>query len=291
MAPLISWWLGDDGYPIVERSGIIRWFVRIGARLEWADSPEDLVEKFGEDAEPTSLTFIASSVYDNKILLAKDPAYLARLKALLPVERERLLYGNWKIRAEAGMLFHRDWFEIVKAVPAGGVEVRFWDFAATEKELKGREPAYTAAVLQRKIGGIYYIMHSTDVQEGPAKVDRMFHNVALQDAQRLDDSETRYMVRWEVEPGSAGKRENARLIRTLAGLDAKGVRPQGEKVTRALPFAIQAQAGNVKLLAGPWNERWLIHMHHQPDLKEKDIMDATSGGFIALTHQGGSWRG
>jgi predicted phage terminase large subunit-like protein len=94
------------------------------------------------------------------------------------------------------------------------------------------------------------------------------------------------MVRWEIEPASAGKRENVNLIQILAGLDAKGVRPQGDKLTRALPLARQAEAGNVKLLRGPWNERLLTHLHHQPDIKEKDIMDASSGAFTALTATG-----
>lgn len=60
-----------------------------------------------EQAEPKSVTFIASSIYDNKILLKADPSYLANLKALALVEQERLLHGNWKIKPAAGLYFKR----------------------------------------------------------------------------------------------------------------------------------------------------------------------------------------
>ncbi len=291
IADLIDWWVGDDGYPLIERSGILRWFVRIGGRLIWADSKQELVAQYGAESFPLSLTFIPASVYDNKILLEKDPGYLAKLKALPPVDRERLLHGNWKIRPEAGKVFNRSWFEVVQAVPAGGRECRFWDFAATERAIKGPEPAFTAGVKIRRVGAVFYVLDCLSFQKGPAETDRIVKNTAAQDAEQAKVNRARYTVRWEIEGGSAGKRDAAHLTRMLAGLDARGIRPQGDKITRAKPLAVQAQAGNVKLLAGPWNERWLNHMHHQPDIKEKDIMDASAGAFIALTTTGGVWRG
>jgi predicted phage terminase large subunit-like protein len=292
----LSWWLADDGYARLSRAGKLRWFVRIEERFEWADRPEVLWERFGGRQRPLSATFIPASVYDNKILLAKDPDYLSKLMALLPVERARLLGdrnrgGNWKIRPEAGKVFNRSWFEIVQAVPSGGIECRFWDFAATEKDLKGDEPAYTAGIKIRKVGGEFFVMDCLAAQLGPAATNKLLKNTSRQDAQAAKQTRTRYMVRWEVEGGSAGKRDAANLIKLLAGLNAKGVRPQGDKLTRAKPLAVQAEAGNVKLLAGAWNERWLGHMHHQPDIKEKDIMDASAGAFLALTTTGGVWRG
>jgi predicted phage terminase large subunit-like protein len=107
-----------------------------------------------------------------------------------------------------------------------------------------------------------------------------------------------YRVRWEIEPGSAGKREAWRLTGALAGLDARGVRPRGDKLARAWPLAAQAQAGNVKLVRGAWNEAFLLHMHHQPDIAHDDIMDAASGAFDDLAAGDGvryvalpeSWR-
>jgi predicted phage terminase large subunit-like protein len=296
LAGFIAWWIADDGYADIERAGRLRWFVRIADHLHWADSPAELQEQFGLEQRPMSVTFIPASVYENPILLGKDPDYLSKLMALLPVDRERMLGiphrgGNWTIRPEAGKVFNRTWFEVVDAVPTGGVECRFWDFAATEKKMKGPEPAFTAGVRMRLVGGVYYVTGCVDVQAGPAEADQLFERTSRQDLEAAKATGTRYLVRWEEEGGASGKRDSARLVRMLAGLDVGGVSPQGDKLTRAKPLAVQGKAGNVKLLRGPWNERWLSHMHDQPDIKEKDIMDASSGAFHALTGERKSWIG
>ena len=119
VAKFISWWINQDtGYPIPERSGILRYFYRVEGEVKWADSREDLAEKYSVSPELCkSVTFIASSVYDNKILLENDPSYLANLHGLSLVERERLLNGNWKIRPAAGLYFKPEQTRIVKSVP------------------------------------------------------------------------------------------------------------------------------------------------------------------------------
>lgn len=295
LVDFLSWWIHQDGpfdgYARLDRAGKLRWFARIRGELRWADTCQELLARYGKKTRPKSVTFIPSSVYDNRILLREDPGYLANLMALDPVEQERLLGdpkrgGNWKVRAEAGKVFNRTWFEIVDAVPAGGVECRFWDFAATEKELKGPEPAFTAGVSFRVVKGVYYVTDMIEEQLGPAGVDEIFVNTSRQDAACCQRTDTEYMVRWEEEGGSSGKRETYNMIKMLAGLNADGTRPTGDKLTRAKPLARQAKARNVKLLAGPWNERWLNHMHNQPDIKEKDIMDASAGAFNELTGGG-----
>jgi hypothetical protein len=72
-------------------SGEPRWFVRDGGEIRF-------VPRGTPDAK--SLTFIRSSVYDNPALLEKDPGYVATLKALPPVERARLLDGDWSVRRD-----------------------------------------------------------------------------------------------------------------------------------------------------------------------------------------------
>lgn len=47
-----------------------------------------------------SVTFIPSRVTDNQIMLKRNPGYIAKLKAMPRVERERLLEANWDVRAE-----------------------------------------------------------------------------------------------------------------------------------------------------------------------------------------------
>lgn len=295
LAQFLAWWIAPDGYADPDRAGRVRHFIRVDEELEWASDAETLLERHagylgGLDADPRTLiksvSFIPANVYDNKILLKRNPEYLANLLALPLVDRERLLKGNWKVRAEAGKLFNRAWFSIVPAIPPGGIECRFWDLAATVRKLRGDDPDFTAGVKMRLVRGTYYVNGCEAVRLGPADVDRLVLNTAQQDRAAAKRTGTRYMVRWEIEPGASGVRDDARLRKMLAGFDAAGVRPQGDKVTRAKPLAAQAEVDNVKLVEGDWNERWLTHMHHQPDFSHDDIMDGSSGSFNALTETG-----
>jgi len=286
LADLLDWWIGDDGYPIMERSGKLRWFVRVGERLVWADNPTPLHTEY-PDLQPKSLTFIPANVFDNQILMQKDPGYLANLKSLNVVDRERLLGGNWKIKPSAGKVFNRAWFSIVPVAPAGGQTCIFWDFAATEKSLSKPDPDYTAAVVMRKVGGRWYVLDCVAVQVGPAEVERMFVNLTRQWAQRAAQEGSAFLCRWEQEPGSASKREAGRMAGLLAGIDARAVPSQSDKISRAKAMSAQAEAGNISLVDAPWNTMWLDHMHGQPDLPHDDIMDASVGAFNALNSNAG----
>lgn len=285
VANMLDWWIDEEtGYPIMERGGIVRWFVRLENVLHWGDSVDELRERYGKDVQPKSFTFIPSSVFDNRILMESDPGYLANLQAQTLVERERLLMGNWKVRPEAGKVFDRAWFPIEPIADTGEYEVRFWDFAATEKKTAGDDPDYTATVKMRRQGQTYTIVHAEQRRLSPPDVDDWVLGLAKADKQAAFDerSARRYAVRWETEPGSAGKRDTYRLTSMLAGFDAGGVRPTGDKLTRAKPLAAQAKVGNVKLLKASWNNEYLTHMHHQPDWPHDDLMDASSGAFNYL---------
>jgi len=290
LADFLDWWIDEDGYANLERSGVLRWMVRLGDdQIAWFDTEYE-AQAAHPDIPPKSVTFIPATVYDNQELLRRDPGYIANLKALTLVDRERLLGdaqrgGNWKIKPSAGKVFNRAWFKVVDAVPAGGIVVRRWDFAATAKELNKKDPDYTASCLMLVMNGSYYILDITAEQIDPARIDQTYMNLTLQDAVRFNQEKEKrqYLSRWEQEPGSAGKRESWRLARMVAGMDARGISSQADKLIRAKPLAAQAEAGNVYILAGAWNELFLNHMHGQPELPHDDIMDATDGAFEDLT--------
>lgn len=299
VADFISWWIDDDGYAIPSRSGVIRYFVRIDDAIHWGDTREELYarfphldemrKKYGSEAVK-SFTFIPSKLTDNPALLEKDPGYLANLMALPLVERERLLGGNWKIRAEAGKVFNRAWFNVVPAAPAGGEDCRGWDFAATEKRLTGKDPDYTASVKIRRVNGRYYILDCTAEQIGPSQSETNLANLTQQDAMIAKMQGAKYRVRWGMGRADAGKRDNRRLVQMLAGYDAAGDNETGDKIERARPVAAQAMAGNVSIVAGAWNEMFLSHLHGQPDLPHDDIMDALSTAFKGLADKGRAAR-
>jgi len=291
VAELIAWWIEQDpdsplyGYPIPDRAGVIRWFVRMGNDLHWSDDPKELVDRFGGDASPKSFTFIPASVYDNQILLRKDPGYLANLKALPLVERERLLKGNWKIRATAGTRFKREWFKIVKAAPSGLRVVRYWDRAATEPNSSNPDPDWTAGV---KIGvspdGQYYVLNVSRFRVTPGQVRTGIRNVATQDG-------TGVRIGLEQEPGASGKSEVQDVIKVLAGFSAKAYPAQGDKLTRSGPFSAQCEAGNVFLVEGDWNQAYIDELvNFSGDNKgHDDQVDGSSGAFEMLTSSRGLW--
>ena len=43
---MIQWYLDEDGYPIPEKDGVIRWFVTIDGEYFWGDTREELLKKY-----------------------------------------------------------------------------------------------------------------------------------------------------------------------------------------------------------------------------------------------------
>lgn len=290
LADFLSWWIGEDGYAIPERSGIMRYMVRENDVTHWGDNYHELAVQY-PNSTPKSVTFILATIYDNKIGMDLDPNYIANLQALSYVDRERLLGdvkrgGNWKVKPSAGKIFNRDWFNYVDNVPFGLKYVRFWDLAATAPKMIGvkkkSDPDYTACVKMAKDGAFYYIVHVYQEQIEPAKTNTLIKSLA-----GIDDS--RYTrIRWEQEGGASGVRDSYNIVTFLNGYDAKGVHPTKDKIARATPLAAQVLAGNVKLLRASWNEMFINHMHSQPDYPHDDLMDAASGAYNELIHGDGS---
>ncbi len=196
VAEFISWWINQDtGLPIPERAGVLRWFVRIGDAIIWADSPEGLAHHTAPNEDgveapipPKSVTFIPAKLSDNRALMAADPSYLANLMALPTVERERLLGGNWKIRPAAGLLFQRGWCRVVDVVPAGVRWMRGWDLASTPKS-EGNDPDATAGTkIGRLPDGSYIVGHHVTDHQSPAGVERLIKNTAEADGRETQIS-------------------------------------------------------------------------------------------------------
>lgn len=286
VAKFIEWWIDQDtGYPIPERSGKLRWMLRRQDAIYWADTREELWERFDlktdeERAEPKTVTFIASTIYDNKILLDRNPQYLANLKAMATVERERLLNGNWKIKPAAGLFFKRTQLgSILQTVPAD-VErwVRAWDLAATSED-EGGDPAYTAGVLMgKRKDGRYVVANVINLRLTAADVRATIKHTAQQDKALYK----RVRTRLPQDPGQAGKEQAQSYIKLLAGFDVCAKPESGSKESRAEPVAAQWQAGNFDIVAGDWNEAYLSQLESFPMSKFKDMVDATSSAFSEL---------
>lgn len=286
VAKFISWWIDPaTGYPIPERSGKLRWFIRREEVVHWADTAEELWEQFNltteaERREPKSVTFIAASVYDNKVLLSMDPGYLSNLKAMPLIDRERLLNGNWKIKAAAGLFFQRAQVgKRLEAIPSDVIRwVRCWDLAASEKTQKG-DPAYTAGVLMgKRSNGRYIVADVINKQMAAADVRKTILLTAQLDQAKFGN----VRIRLPQDPGQAGKEQAQSYIKFLAGFNVTTELESGSKESRAEPMAAQWQAGNFDILAGDWNEPYLLQLENFPDGKFKDMVDASANGFLEL---------
>ncbi|WP_291981934.1 phage terminase large subunit [Luteitalea sp.] len=276
---LLSWWIDPEtGYAIQERSGKVRWFLRLNETLHWGDSREELVERFrgqipDEDLLPKSITFIRAKLDDNPALLASTPQYRASLLALTLVDRQRLLDGNWKIKPAAGKVFNRAWFEIVDAAPVDARRCRGWDKAGTE----GAGDRSAGIRIAKDKRGMYYVEDAVVGQWSSHQRNVVIQQTATGDGQAC-------MIRLEQEPGSGGKESAEISVRELAGYDVKAKPVTGDKLTRAKPFAAQAEAGNVRLVRGDWNEAYLreLHQFEGKDGQVDDQVDASSTAFNAL---------
>lgn len=289
VAQLIAWWIDPDtGYAIPERAGVLRWFIRVGDTIIWADTPEELAGHTAPDEHgelkpipPKSLTFIPAKLSDNKILMAADPSYLANLMALPTVERERLLGGNWNIRPAAGLYFQRGWCPVVDAAPADIRWCRGWDMAATPKT-ESNDPDWTAGT---KLGvtpdGRFFVAHHCRDRLSPFGVEQLIKNTASADGKGV-------MISLPQDPGQAGKSQVEALTKMLVGYNVRSSPESGDKITRFSPFSAQAQAGNVFVVKGQWNDVWFNELEAFPPPEGKghdDDADSTSRAFNALINE------
>lgn len=283
VAKFIAWWIDQDtGLPIPERSGVIRYFVRVGEKIVWGDGPEELAghTMTGDDGgqvpiPPKSVTFIASKLTDNKALMQADPGYMASLLALPMVERERLLGGNWKIRPAAGLLFRRSWCEVIDVAPANVRWVRGWDLAATPKTESNDPDATSGTKIGQLPDGRYLVGHHVKDWLSPAGVRGLVKNTASQDGKPT-------RISFAQDPGQAGKDQKTSLAQDLAGYDVRFSPETGDKVTRFSSFSAQAEAGNVLVLRGDWNDDWFTALEGFPEAKHDDEADSTSRAFSEL---------
>jgi predicted phage terminase large subunit-like protein len=281
----IEWFIGSDGLPIKERSGVIRWFIRDGDRLLWGDSEEEMRIKH-PGQEPKSFTFISSKLEDNKILMTKDPSYRANLMALSMVERSRLLDGNWNVKPTAGMVFNSGWFQEVEALPPLKRIVRAWDRAATEwKEGDPGDPDHTVGFkLGQCFNGQFYVLDVERVRLSAFKVDQLIRATASRDGRDV-------IVKAFQDPGGAGKGEAEHFIRMMAGYQVEVEKIQTDKLTSSRAASAQVEAGNIKVWSKCRNkESFYDELQNFPLAKHDDIVDGFTSAFNYLTLEAsGHW--
>jgi len=284
---LIDWWIGDDGLPIKERSGVLRYFVRIDGDLHWGDSEDDLRKQFAhlpeDEIRPMSFTFIAAMLGDNKALISKDPGYRARLMSLPLVERSRLLGGNWNVEAAPGMYFRRSFFEMIDAAPVDvSQRVRAWDKAVTKPSPSNPDPDWTVGLKYSRLhDGSFCVEHVERFRESTLGVETAIARLAQADGKKTK------IALWQ-DPGQAGKADALHFVKGLYAFMTHVERASENKVTYAGPVSSQAEAGNIKVVKGAWNDQFFAELEAFPSKGiHDDQMDALSLAHIVVGDTGG----
>jgi len=262
-------WL-DVSHDARAKPGEVRWYRNTESGIAWCDRGQK---------GALSRVFFPAKLSDNPHLANNDPDYVERLKGLDRVTRGQLLDGDWLVRRGEGLLFKRDWFEIVDAIPSSSPIVsraRYWDRAATaeaDAQRAGRDSDYTAGVLvSANRDGILFVEDVARFRGSPKEVMATVLTLAS-----LDGRGTQ--IGLEREPGSSGKFEIEAYLDALRGFSARGVQADRDKVTRARIPSAQAERGRIKLLRGRWNDAFLDELEEFPEGAHDDQVDAFSGAF------------
>jgi predicted phage terminase large subunit-like protein len=210
-------------------------------------------------------------------------------------ETKRILEGHWfdaiyqcHPHPRDGGLFKRGWFDgkiIDLPHREASHRVRYWDTAASEGS-----GDWTVGVLMSVHNQLFYVEHVERFRSGPGDRDKRIRDRAILDKAMYGDVET-----WiEQSGGGGGKTEAQGLVRALAGVHVQIETQHTNKLSRAIPFASQCQAGNVKLVAGDWVGEYLDELcafKGEGKKETDDQVDGSSGAFkhVALDEEPGGY--
>lgn len=178
-----------------------------------------------------------------------------------------------------GGLFKKEWFKPypLPFLPRGTRFARGWDLAATDDV----SAAATAAVLMARTPRDEYVLVNVQKDRlSPAGVEGMLRRIA-----ESDEATYGKMLKGSIpqDPGQAGKSQKTSLLTTvLVGRNYRASVETGNKVTRAIPLAAQAEAGNLYYVDGSWLLDFVEEATVFPNGKFKDQVDAASRAFHEL---------
>lgn len=282
----VALWLSDDFFTRFSDDAAL---LVIMTRWHLDDPVGRLKETLGDELRVLRYTAIAEvdeihhDWLGRTIYRKKGEALFEELKSL------QFLLGNKKVMTAAswasiyqgspvvvgGDLFPVEMFGHVAGMPAGVKvlgTVRYWDKAGTHKG-----GAYTCGVRMHRLSDGRFLVD--DVVRGQWKAserNRIIKQTTIDDGKGVN-------VWVEQEPGSGGLESAERTIADLAGYVVKKDKVQGDKETRAEPYAAQVQVGAVLLLSSDWNKPFKEEHEFFPNGPYKDQVDAAGGAFAKLT--------
>ena len=276
----LEWYLLPSGLPDPDKCGKTRYFTMRDNEMVWGDTEQELKDQI-QGCTPLSFTFINANVYDNPVLMNRQPEYVAWLEGQDRETKEALLYGNWYVTKSFEGYFKRKWTPIVTEPPFYGRRYRGFDAAGSIVDEVNKDPDYTATVLMSKDrDGKYCIEHAHRFRE-------RFHEVEkyMLDLSRAEPDDITYVI--PVDAGAAGKAYARSLQQKLAETGRHVIlHPTGNKskLIRFRPFASVCQSGAVSVVSAQWNDWFFDELEQfQGDGKQHDdALDAAVSAFWGL---------
>jgi predicted phage terminase large subunit-like protein len=310
----VDWYLLESGRADPEKVGKIRYYIMKDGQPIFAETQQELIDQYPEfcyvtipDSEetllvpPKSFSFVGATIWDNPVLMKSKPEYVAELNSLPAVEKERLLFGNWRIRPQGSNLFQRDWLVKVDKVPMGCIQARAWDKASEEVSEKNRSPDFTACspMIHKDKDGFYYLTWNVraEIKDEKSNVIGKFRKrpgerdqLILTQA-KLDGSDCH--VVFAVDPGGAGKvefQESSKKIVKEGFICKADPMPNNKgKSKRFEPFASACQNGLVRIVETTFpNKETLEYFYNELEAftggestrtYHDDLADATASAF------------
>lgn len=246
----LEWYLLPSGLPDPERCGKVRWFTMQGSEMIWGNTAEEVQEQV-PGCKPLTFSFVSATVYDNPVLMERQPEYVSWLEGQEREDKEALLYGNWYVTKQSEGYFKRKWVQLKDDPPFTGRRVRGFDLAGSIVDEVNKDPDYTATVLMSKNReGNYCIEHAHHFRDRFHTVEEYIMNLS-----DTDPDDIVYVL--PVDAGAAGKAYAAGLQKKLAekGRTCK-LFPHSTKakLIRFRPLASVCEGGFVCAVAAEWND-------------------------------------
>ncbi len=325
MFPIIQWYLDERGYVDPKKDGAIRYFIVKDGRFVFADTEEWFKENMpdsvtnshdGSYIPPKKFCFIQLSLFQNKILLEKNPRYLSELQNLPDHEREAMLHGCWFAEAPQTKFFDRKMVRgevgerVLTHVPLDAQKVRSWDKSATayDPKLNNTDADFTACTGMAKTSDGRYIIYGNHCPTNYDKYEKVYGKFRLNsgdrdkvmlDQARHDGYETKVII--ARDPAADGKTVYEQMAKKFIS-EGFMVAPtpsstKGNKFARFEPFLMACQSGVVYIVESSFDPNTLEMFYRElerfcPDAEGKwrstrtikdDLVDSTADAFNALT--------
>ncbi len=232
------------------------------------------------DVEGIVTQVIMGSWLENKHSVDGTPEYEHILKSGSRIDVSYYYYNDWTVKPSAGLYFKRQDLKFVDIPPQDCKSFRGWDLAFS---LTGD---YTVGVRIGIKDGIYYVedMQRERVNDAQ-KLEQLILTTAEMDGKACH-------ITLPKEPAGAGGYQMNSLSKVLAGyqfsLRSEKVKTDAHttaKEAKALAFASQVTAGNVRIVRDKpghrWNKEFIEELEQFPEGRYDDIVDAVCGAFNA----------